>query len=73
MKHNKRWSEMSPREQTALLVLVSVEMSLTATALGDLLRCPAEHVRGRKAWWVLGLLVQPIGPIAYLTIGRRRA
>ena len=27
------------------------------------------------AWWLwaLGLVVQPVGPIAYLTVGRRRA
>lgn len=72
VRYQRRWSEMSPRAQTALLTLVSVELSLTATAFVDLVRCPPDQVRGRKAWWALGLLVQPLGPIAYLTVGRRR-
>ena len=41
-------------------------------ALVDLVRRPAEQVRGRKAIWAVGLLVQPFGPIAYLGWGARR-
>lgn len=68
----RSWSELSDRQKTAILVLVSVELSLTATALVDLVRRPAEQVRGRKAIWAVGLLVQPVGPIAYLGWGARR-
>jgi hypothetical protein len=28
-------------------------------------------VRGPKGLWALGCFVQPVGPIAYLTLGRR--
>jgi hypothetical protein len=28
-------------------------------------------VRGPKPLWVLGSVVQPVGPIAYLVFGRR--
>jgi hypothetical protein len=73
MKQTTRWSDLSPGQQTALLVLVSVEMSLTSTAVVDLIRRPAGQMRGRKAWWALGMLVQPIGPLAYLAIGPRRS
>ena len=68
----RSWSELSDRQKTAILVLVSVELSLTATALVDLVRRPAEQIRGRKAFWAAGLLVQPVGPIAYLVWGARR-
>jgi hypothetical protein len=72
MPTNKRWNELTSRQQTAILVLASVELALTATALVDLARRPAAQVRGPKALWAIGCFVQPIGPIAYLTLGARR-
>jgi hypothetical protein len=66
-----KWSELSPKQQTALLTLASVEMALTATALVDLIRRPAEQVHGRKLLWGAALFVQPVGPIAYLWTHRR--
>ena len=68
----KSWSELSDAQKTAILVVGSVELALTATALVDLARRPAEQVRGRKALWALGVFVQPVGPIAYLAWGARR-
>jgi hypothetical protein len=68
-----KWHDLSDRQKTALLGAVSVEFALTATALVDLARRPPELVRGPKALWLLGCLVQPIGPILYLTIGARRS
>jgi hypothetical protein len=66
------WSELSDTQKTAILVVGSIELALTATALLDLARRPAEQVRGRKALWVLGILVQPVGPVAYLAWGAHR-
>jgi hypothetical protein len=66
------WSELSDAQKTAILVVGSIELALTATALLDLARRPAEQVRGRKALWVLGILVQPVGPVAYLAWGAHR-
>jgi hypothetical protein len=68
----RRWDEMSPRQKTVILTLASIEIALTATALVDLARRPAEGVRGPKVAWAIGCFVQPVGPIAYLTLGRRR-
>ena len=62
---------MSPGQQTAVLIVASVELSLTVTALVDLIRRPADQVRGDKRLWALGVLVQPVGPIAYLAWGAR--
>jgi hypothetical protein len=69
----KKWDDLSDRQKTAILVAVSVELSLTVTALVDLARRPRELVRGPKVFWALGCFVQPVGPIAYLTIGARRS
>jgi hypothetical protein len=69
---SKSWSELTDAQKTAILVLASIELSLTATAYVDLVRRPAELVRGRKGAWALGILVQPVGPILYLTWGARR-
>lgn len=67
----RSWSQLSSGQQTAVLILASIEISLTATAVVDLIRRPAEQVHGRKALWAAGLLVQPVGPIAYLWTHRR--
>ena len=68
----QKWDDLSDRQKTALLVAVTVELALTATALVDLARRPRELVRGPKALWFLGCFVQHVGPIAYLTVGARR-
>lgn len=67
----KSWSELSNAQKTAVLTLASIEVSLTVTALIDLIRRPADQVHGRKAAWAAGLFVQPVGPIAYLWTHRR--
>ena len=68
----KKWSEMTPTQQTLVLVGASIEVALTATALIDLARRPAQQVRGPKGLWALGIFVQPVGPVSYLVFGIRR-
>ncbi|HQR80166.1 MAG TPA: PLDc N-terminal domain-containing protein [Actinomycetota bacterium] len=68
---NRKWSELSASQRALLLTLVSVELSLTATAAVDLIRRPADQVHGRKGLWALGLFIQPVGPVAYLCAHRR--
>jgi hypothetical protein len=68
----RRWNELSPGQRAVLMTLVSVEIAVTATALVDLARRPAHAVRGPKLVWAVGCFVQPVGPVAYLTLGRRR-
>jgi hypothetical protein len=68
---NVKWSQMSSAQKTALLTLISIELSLTATAAVDLARRPASAVHGRKGLWAAALLIQPVGPIAYLWTHRR--
>ncbi len=73
MAERRKWSEMSGGQRTAILVLASVELALTATAAVDLVRRPASGVRGPKVLWACALVVQPVGPIAYLALGPRRS
>ena len=72
MATSRRWSDLTPGQQAAVAGAAAVEVVLTATALLDLARRPAADVRGPKALWALACIVQPVGPIAYLTLGRSR-
>ena len=67
----KSWSELTPLQRRLIVVGGVVEVALTSVAAVDLVRRPRETVRGPKAVWALALLVQPVGPIAYLVAGRR--
>jgi hypothetical protein len=73
MAQKKRWSEYSPAAKTAIVVGAVAEAVVTAVALRDLIRRPANEVRGWKPLWVLGFFVQPIGPLLYLRVGRSRS
>jgi hypothetical protein len=44
----RQWNELSDRQQTAILVAASVQLSLAATAWADLATRPAALVNGRK-------------------------
>lgn len=69
----KTWSELSDAQKTAVVIGGAIEVVLTAVALTDLARRPSAGVCGPKALWAVGCLIQPIGPIAYLAVGRRPA
>ena len=72
MANKKQWSDLTDGQRAAIVVAAGVELVLTSIALVDLARRPAAQVRGPKALWVLGSVVQPVGPIAYLLFGRRQ-
>ena len=71
MATKKQWSDFSGGQQAAILIGSAIEVALTTIALADLARRPRAQVRGSKFVWVLGCVIQPFGPIAYLAIGRR--
>ncbi|MGB9631995.1 MAG: PLD nuclease N-terminal domain-containing protein [Chloroflexaceae bacterium] len=68
----KRWSELSPTTRRVILALGSVQLSLLATALVDIIRRPQEQIRGNKWLWVGVSFISFIGPIAYFLFGRQR-
>ncbi len=67
----RRWKDLSDRQQTAVLVAGSVQLSLAATAWADLATRPAALVNGRKGVWAAVIGLNFLGPIAYFTRGRR--
>jgi hypothetical protein len=71
MTRKKRWEDLSSGQRAAVVLASTVEVVLTTVALVDLARRPSRQVRGTKLRWVLLCFVQPVGPIAYLTLGRR--
>jgi Phospholipase_D-nuclease N-terminal len=66
------WKDLSPRAQAGILIMASVQLSLTATAVADLATRPTGLTRGPKALWWVAVFVPPIGPPAYLLWGRGR-
>lgn len=68
----RKWSELSDRQRTTVLVMASVQVSLLLTALTDIYRRPAEEIRGGKWPWVAASFVNFIGPVSYFVFGRRR-
>ena len=69
----RRWSDLPTGQQRAIVVGAAAEVVVTAVALRDLARHPDAQVRGPKAGWVLSFVVQPVGPLVYFAVGRRRA
>jgi hypothetical protein len=67
----KRWSDLTAGQRTAIVLGGLAELIVTTIALRDLVRRPAEDVRGWKPLWLLTFLVQPVGPVTYFLVGRR--
>ncbi len=68
----KRWTDLTRAQQNLVCVAAALEGVLTAIALRDLATRPSEDVRGSRAAWALGCILQPVGPLAYLAYGRKR-
>jgi len=68
----RSWHELSGFQQRLTVLAGAAEVVLTTIAARDLARRPASQVRGPKALWVPLFAVQPVGPVAYLLVGRRR-
>nr|WP_187700042.1 MULTISPECIES: hypothetical protein [Dietzia] len=62
---------MTDTQKTVLLTLISVQVSLAATAWADLASRPAAKVQGSKGKWAAIIAINFIGPILYFTRGRR--
>jgi hypothetical protein len=72
MERRKRWNELSPQQQRAIVAAGTVQVLLAAAALLDLRRRPSEQVRGPKPLWAAAAFVNFVGPLAYFAFGRRR-
>jgi hypothetical protein len=74
MARKKKWNELSPRVRRLVVTGATIEGALKIAALVDLVRRPADTVRGSKRVWAAAIvLVNSFGavPIAYFARGRR--
>ncbi|GAA1751028.1 hypothetical protein GCM10009767_07550 [Kocuria aegyptia] len=71
-KQHRRWNDLSPGQQSVVLTLASIQVSLAVTAWTDLAFRPAGQVNGSKAKWAVIIGVNFVGPLLYFTRGRRR-
>ncbi len=67
----RQWHRSLRRQRRAMLLLAPIEVLLTAAAVMDLAQRPPRLVRGPKVARCPAMVVQPIGPVAYLARGRR--
>jgi len=67
----RRWSDLSPRAQTATVLAGLVQLGLLSAALADLRRRDPAQVRGPRWVWGLASLINFVGPISYFVFGRR--
>jgi bacteriorhodopsin len=67
----KRWSELSSRQRSWIMVAGVLQVLLAAAALLDLRRRPSDQVRGSKKLWAAATSVNFVGPLAYFAFGRR--
>ena len=72
MAQKKSWGDLTPLQKKLVTVAGIVEVAVTAWCAKDLKQRPAELVRGPKLLWATALTVQPVGPLAYLVLGRKR-
>lgn len=71
MGRRKRWSELSTRRRSWIVVAGVLQVLLAAAALLDLRRRPSDQVRGSKKLWAAATSVNFVGPLAYFAFGRR--
>lgn len=69
----RKWSELSTPQRVGVVVGGTVQLALQAWVARDLRHRSADEVRGPRWAWALAALVNPVGPLAYLAVGRRNA
>lgn len=71
MAQRKAWKDLSPWQRVSILIGISVQLSLLASALVDIWRRPSAQIRGPKPLWVMASFINFVGPIGYFTFGRK--
>jgi hypothetical protein len=70
--NRKSWRDLPRWQQVTTAVLAPIEVALTVAAVVDLARRPGRQIHGPKALWWPAILIQPVGPVAYLIWARHR-
>jgi hypothetical protein len=66
-----QYHRLSPTTQSAVWVLLALEVVLIGVAERDIQRRPADRIRGPKLLWRAVVTQNVIGPAAYFGFGRR--
>jgi len=69
----RKWSELSTAQRVAVVVGGALQLALQGWVMRDLRRRKPAEVRGPRWAWAGAALVNPVGPLAYLAVGRRSA
>jgi hypothetical protein len=69
----RKWAELSTPQRVGVVVGAAVQLALQAWVMRDLRRRTPAEVRGPRWAWAGAALVNPVGPLAYLAVGRRSA
>lgn len=67
----KNWNSLSKTKKIAILIGISVQLSLLATAQLDITQRPAAEINGSKLLWRAIVFINFVGPLAYFLIGRK--
>lgn len=68
----KNWKDLTPTQRGMVIGGAVVQLTLLALAQRDLVKRPAEEVRGPKWLWRIVTLINFVGPIAYFCFGRKK-
>jgi hypothetical protein len=71
-KKKKGWSDLSSEQQAGVVGAGVIQVALLLAALADIVRRPADQIKGPKLAWAAASFVNFAGPIAYFAFGRRR-
>jgi hypothetical protein len=67
----RTWTDLTPRQRKAVLILGTVQLSLAASAWADLAMRTPDQVNGRKAVWAAVIAINVVGPLAWFRSGHR--
>lgn len=73
MARCEKWDEQPAMRKVAVMLLVSLQVSLAISAWADLAEREADEVRGPKAIWAMVIAISFVGPTLYFARGRDRA
>lgn len=71
MTQQKKWSDFTSRQQSAIQLGAFLQITLLVAALWDMWRRPADEIRGDRRLWTVISLLNFVGPIAYFLFGRK--
>lgn len=72
MERCEKWDEQSAARKVAVMLLVSLQVSLAVSAWADLAEREADEVHGSKTLWAIVIAISFVGPTLYFVRGRDR-